>query len=97
MSLIRTLRISIALGTVAAATMLAPTAQANSVCNQAGVAHTGGSYVVLGTPDDGPAARHKSGLKGLGNGKAQGLANAAERSSALTECGLPYSGGDGPF
>ena len=97
MSLIRTLRMTIALGAVAAATMLAPTAQANSVCNEAGKAHLGGSYVVLGTPDSGPAARHQSGLKGLGNGNAKGLANAAERSGALSECGLPYSGGDGPF
>jgi hypothetical protein len=72
-----------------------PTAHAASVCNQAGNGHLGGSYVSIGTPDPDPPARHKSGLKTLGNGKGVGLTRAAERSPALSQCGLPVVGGGG--
>jgi hypothetical protein len=91
----RNLRITIALSVAALAAALAPSAQAANVCNQAGNGHVGGIYVSQGTPDLGPAARHKSELKALGNGKGNGLAQAAERSPALSECGLPSSDDNG--
>jgi hypothetical protein len=94
-SLTRNLRIIVALGAVVASTALAPTAQAAPVCNEAGNGHLGGSYVVTGTPDPDPPARHTSGLKALGNGKGNGLTRAAERSPALSQCGLPVVGGGG--
>lgn len=92
MSQPRHLRITIALSVAALAAILAPSAQA-AVCNQAGNGHLGGSYVSTGTPDPNPPARHTSGLNTLGNGKGTGLENAAERSPALSQCGL-RSGGD---
>ena len=94
MSQSRNLRITIALSVAALSAALAPGAQA-AVCNQAGNGHLGGSYVSTGTPDPSPPARHTSGLKTLGHGKGNGLENAAERSPALSQCGLPTpSGGD---
>ena len=86
MSHTRHLRITVALSLVALATVLTPSAPA-AVCNEAGNGHLGGSYVVTGTPDPSPPARHTSGLKALGHGKGKGLANAAERSPALSQCG----------
>jgi hypothetical protein len=83
----RNLRITVALSLVALATVLTPSAPA-AVCNEAGNGHLGGSYVVTGTPDPNPPARHTSGLKALGKGKGKGLANAAERSPALSQCGV---------
>jgi hypothetical protein len=94
-SLIRNLRIMFALGAVAVAAALPSSASAASVCNEAGNGHLGGSYVVTGTPDPTPPARHTSGLKTLGNGKGNGLLNAAAKSPALATCGLPTTtGGD---
>jgi hypothetical protein len=86
---IRNLRIAVAVSAVALAVTFAPASTHAAVCNEAGNAHLGGSYVVMGTPDPSIPARNTSGLKELGNGKANGLANAAERSPALSECGLP--------
>ena len=82
------------MGAVAMTMALAPSSQA-AVCNQAGNGHLGGDYVSTGTPDPTPPARHKSGLKTLGNGKGSGLDRAAERSPALSQCGLPSTGGGG--
>jgi hypothetical protein len=97
MSHIRNLRIVLALTVAAVAAIGSPTAQAGTVCNQAGNGHQGGPYVSTGTPDPDPPARYKSNLKRLGNGKGKGLDRAAERSPALSQCGLPDSGdpGDG--
>jgi hypothetical protein len=92
---IRTLRMMLALGAVAVAAALPSSASAASVCNEAGNGHLGGSYVVTGTPDPTPPARHTSGLKTLGNGKGTGLVNAAAKSPALSQCGLPTTGGGG--
>jgi hypothetical protein len=97
-SLIRDLRIMFALGAVAVAAALPTSASAATtpVCNEAGNGHLGGSYVVTGTPDPTPPARHTSGLKTLGNGKGNGLVNAAAKSPALATCGLPApTGGTG--
>jgi hypothetical protein len=91
----RNLRITVALSAAAMAAVLAPSAQAASVCNEAGNAHIGGSYIATGTPDPSTPARHKAGLKTLGNGKGSGLERAAERSPALTQCGLPSTGDGG--
>jgi hypothetical protein len=90
---IRNLRITVALSTAALAAALAPSANAASVCNQAGNGHLGGDHVVVGTPDPDPPARHTSGLKALGHGKGNGLVRAAERSPALSQCELPDNGG----
>jgi hypothetical protein len=90
----RNLRIMIALGAAVVSAALAPSAQAASVCNQAGNGHLGGSYVSTGTPDPSTPARHQAGLKTLGNGKGNGLERAAERSPALSQCGLPSAGDD---
>ena len=95
MSHIRNLRIVLALTIVAVAAIGAPSAQAGTVCNQAGNGHQGGAYVSTGTPDPSTPARYKSGLKTLGNGQGNGLDRAAERSPALSQCGLPQQGGDG--
>jgi hypothetical protein len=92
----RNLRIMIALGAAAVSAALAPSAQAASVCNEAGNGHIGGSYVATGTPDPSTPARHQAGLKTLGNGKGNGLERAAERSPALSQCGLPSTGDDDP-
>jgi hypothetical protein len=92
----RNLRITVALGAAAMAAAFAPSAQAASVCNEAGNGHLGGSYVVTGTPDPSPPARHTAGLKTLGNGKGNGLVRAAERSPALSQCGLPSTSADDP-
>jgi len=93
MSHTRNLRIALAMTITAIAAIGAPTAQAASVCNQAGNGHHDGVYVSTGTPDPSPPARNKSGLSTLGNGKGKGLERAAERSPALSQCGLPDSGG----
>ena len=93
MSHIRNLRITVGLSTVAMFAALAPAANA-AVCNEAGNGHLGGSYVVTGTPDPDPPARHTSGLKALGHGEANGLERAAERSPALSKCGLRLPGDD---
>ena len=94
MSHIRNLRITVVVSAVAMTAAFAPNSQA-AVCNQAGNGHLGGDYVSIGTPDPTPPARHKSGLKTLGNGKGSGLDRAAERSPALSACGLPQNGGGG--
>jgi hypothetical protein len=88
MSHIRNLRIVLPLAVAAIAAIGAPSAQA-AVCNQAGNGHQGGAYVSTGTPDPSPPARYKSGLQTLGHGKGTGLDRAAERSPALSQCGLP--------
>ena len=93
MSQLRNLRISLALTVAAMAAFGAPSAQASTVCNQAGNGHHDGVYVSVGTPDPSPPARYKSGLSRLGNGKGVGLDRAAERSPALSQCGLPSTGG----
>jgi hypothetical protein len=90
----RNLRITLALSVAALSAAMAPSAQAATVCNEAGNGHVGGSYVATGTPDPSPPARHKDGLKVLG-GKGSGLARAAERSPALSTCGLPVGDGGG--
>ena len=94
MSHIRNLRIVLVLTVVAVASIGSSSAQAGTVCNQAGNGHQGGAYVSTGTPDPSPPARFKSGLKQLGNGQGKGLDRAAERSPALSQCGLPSTGGD---
>ena len=91
MSHIRNLRITVGLSTVALIAVLAPAANA-AVCNEAGNGHLGGSYVVTGTPDSNPPARHTSGLRTLGHGVGNGLERAAERSPALSKCGPPWPG-----
>ena len=91
MSHIRNLRITVGLITVALAAVLAPAANA-AVCNEAGNGHVGGNYVVTGTPDPDPPARHTSGLKTIGHGMGNGLERAAERSPALSKCRLPWPG-----
>ena len=93
MSHIRNLRIVLALTVVAVAAVGSPSAQAGTVCNQAGNGHHNGTLVSTGTPDPSPPARYTSGLSKLGNGKAKGLERAAERSPALSACGEPVSGG----
>ena len=95
MSHIRNLRIVLALAVAAVAAIGSPTAQAGTVCNQAGNGHQGGAYVSTGTPDPSPPARYKSNLRVLGNGQGKGLDRAAERSPALSQCGLPDNGGGG--
>lgn len=94
MSHIRNLRIALALAVAAIAAFGSSSAQAGTVCNQAGNGHQGGLYVSTGTPDPSPPARYKSNLRRLGNGKGVGLDRAAERSPALSQCGLPDSGGN---
>ena len=95
MSHTRNLRIVLALTVAAVAAIGSPTAQAGTVCNQAGNGHHDGTFVSKGTPDPSPPARNKSGLSVLGNGKGKGLDRAAERSPALSQCGPPDSGGNG--
>ena len=93
MSHTRNLRIALAMTITAIAAIGSPTAQAASVCNQAGNGHHDGALVSTGTPDPSPPARYKSGLSTLGNGKGVGLVRAAERSPALSQCGQPIPGG----
>jgi hypothetical protein len=88
------LRVALAMTITAIAAIGSPTAQAGTVCNEAGNGHQGGPYVSTGTPDPSPPARYKSGLHTLGNGEGGGLDRAAERSPALSQCGLPQTGGD---
>ena len=90
-SQMRHLRIMIALGATTLVAALAPAAQANevSVCNQAGNGHLGGDYVATDN-DPAPPARHKTGLRTLGNGK--GLTRAAQNSPALSACEVPGGG-----
>lgn len=81
------LRINAALLAMALVMAVAPSAQAATpnVCNQARNGHTG---VMVATDGD-PAipARHQSDLAVLGSNK--GLANAAAKSPALSECVIP--------
>ena len=74
---------------------LAPASQATTVCNQAENSHRGDLVAIGGTVDPNPPARHSEGLMRVGNDKARGLVKAAEKSPALTQCGIP-GGETGP-
>jgi hypothetical protein len=87
----RNLRITLALCVAALFAAFVPCAQA-TVCNEASNGQRG-NLVVTGTIQD-PSipARHTTDLKALGNGVGKGLETAAERSPALSQCGLPSTG-----
>ena len=80
---------------VASMAALAPASQAATVCNQAENSHRDSGLVAQGPVDSNPPARHTTGLARVGNDNARGLTKAAEKSPALTQCGLP-GGGTGP-
>ena len=88
----RNLRVSLVLSVATLVAASAPSARA-AVCNEATPALRG-NLVATGTPDPNPPARYTTDLKALGNGNAQGLERAADRSPALTAC-VPISGGGG--
>jgi hypothetical protein len=92
MSYGRNLRVTLALCVAALVAAAAPNAQA-SVCNEASNGQRGNLVVIGPIQDPSIPARHKTELKPLGNGQGKGLDRAAERSPALTQCGLPEDGG----
>jgi hypothetical protein len=83
------------MGAVAAAYLaaLAPASQASTVCNEAENSHRGGYQVSGGIVDPVPPAFLRGSQMRVGNDHSAGLANAADRSPALRQCGP--SGGDG--
>jgi len=78
----RSIKISIAITATAVAAAFAPAAQAADVCNQARKGHEGSFNATDSDPN--PPARNKNGLEPIGSG--EGLARAAGRSPALSEC-----------
>lgn len=93
---------------VAAGVAAAPaSADTVPVCNEAENSHRGGYTVAGGIVDPNPPAFLRGSQMRLGNGHGEGLLNAAQRSPALRECGVPVevppvdpddgwgSGGDG--
>jgi hypothetical protein len=82
--------ITVAAASAALVAALAPAAQAtNSVCNEREGSPKSSDLVPVGTPDPKPAR----GNMVVGNAKAKGLLNAAEKSPALTQCAPPTDGG----
>ena len=90
----RNLRITLALSVAALVAASAPTANAATVCNEAGNGNRAGYVVSGGIVDPTPPARYTTDLKSVGNDKAQGLDRAADRSPALRQCAAS-GGGDG--
>jgi hypothetical protein len=84
----RNLRITLALCVAALFAAFAPCAQA-AVCNEASNGQRGNLVVTGSIHDPSIPARHTTDLKPLGNGAGKGLPTAAERSPALSQCGLP--------
>jgi hypothetical protein len=84
-------------GTVAAAylAILAPASQASTVCNEAENSHRGGYEVSGGIVDPVPPAFLRGSQMRVGNDNSAGLANAADRSPALRQCGPADDGGGG--
>jgi opacity protein-like surface antigen len=87
----RNLRITLALCVAALFAAFAPSAQA-AVCNEASNGQRGNLVVTGSIHDPSIPARHTTDLKPLGNGVGKGLQTAAERSPALSQCGLPSNG-----
>ena len=77
---------------VASLAAFAPASQAATVCNEAENSHRGGYTVGGGIVDPNPPARLRGSQMRVGNDKAKGLDNAADRSPALRQCGLTDDG-----
>jgi hypothetical protein len=77
---------------VASLAAFAPASQATTVCNEAENSHQGGYVVSGGIVDPNPPARLRGSQMKVGNDKARGLLNAADKSPALRQCGLPDDG-----
>ena len=84
-------------GTAAVAYLaaLAPASQAATVCNEAENSHRGGYEVSGGIVDPVPTAFLRGSQMRVGNDGSAGLANAADRSPALRQCGPEDGDGDG--
>ena len=91
MSHTRNLRMVLALCVVAVAAMGSPSAQAGTVCNEAGNGHHNGTYIATDSDPSKPA-RYQDGLSSMGNGEGKGHDRAAERSPALSQCEPPSDG-----
>ncbi len=83
--------------TVALAFPAAASADTVNVCNEAENSHRGGYTVDGGIVDPNPPAFLRGSQMRLGNGHGAGLLNAAQKSPALRECGVPDEddGGEG--
>jgi hypothetical protein len=92
MSHTRNLRMVLALSIAAVAAIGSPSAQAGTVCNEAGNGHHDGTYVATDYDPSKPA-RYQDGLSSMDNGKGNGHDRAAENSPALSQCEPPSSGG----
>jgi len=66
-----------------------------NVCNEAENSHRGGYTVDGGIVDPNPPAFLRGSQMRVGNGNGAGLLNAAQRSPALRECGVPGDDGGG--
>ena len=93
--LARKLIVAAAAAGVSIAFAAAPAARATDVCNEAQSSWKG-IYTVGDNTDPNPPARHKDAAMKVGNGKGEGLVNAAEHSGALAVCSPADDGsGDG--
>jgi hypothetical protein len=79
---------------IASMAVLAPAGNAATVCNEAENSPRGGYVVSGGIVDPNPPARLRGSQMKVGNDKARGLENAANRSPALRQCSP--EGGGGP-
>jgi hypothetical protein len=85
---------------IASLSAFAPASHAATVCNEAENSFRGGYSVSGGVVDPNPPAFLRGSQMRVGNDDAAGLANAADRSPALRQCGVPVpdpepTGGDG--
>ena len=87
--------VSVAGVSIASMAALTPAGNAATVCNEAENSPRGGYVVSGGTVDPNPPARLRDITQmRVGNDKARGLENAANRSPALRQCSP--QGGGGP-
>ena len=91
----RKLILAAAAATIALTLPATASADTVNICNEAENSHRGGYVVEGGIVDPNPPAFLRGSQMRVGNGHGAGLLNAAQRSPALRECGVPGEEGGG--